>query len=99
MLSRFIQEQKGTMAQVIRDLEMPEELFWGKLAAVKLLIVDDDDLLEQMFELNKKLHFIDQTEAQDIPGEVLPWIKMLRRHWNNALSNGGKISRNIAIGR
>lgn len=52
------------MTQVAKDLGMTRELLWGKMYAVKLQIFDDDDLVQQIYELNKKLQFLDEPEDE-----------------------------------
>lgn len=52
----FHQDDVDFMSQVAADLRLPPELFWGKLVAVKLLVFDDEDLLQAMFDLNEKLN-------------------------------------------
>lgn len=43
---------------------MTQEVLWGKMYAIKLLIFDDDELVEEVYNLNTKLQLLDEVEAQ-----------------------------------
>lgn len=58
------QAQKKVMSEVAKDLGMSLSHLQGKLAAVKVLIFDNDELVQQIYELNKALELLDESAIQ-----------------------------------
>lgn len=57
-MSCFCQEIKNTMEQVEKELRISHELLWGKLVAVKLLIFDDEAMVEKIYKANEEMKAI-----------------------------------------
>lgn len=52
------QEQKSAVEQLAKELEMTQELLWGKLVALKLLIFDDGTMVEKIYKSEEEMKFV-----------------------------------------
>lgn len=55
------------MAQVAKKLDISTDLLWGKLVAVKMLIFDDDHMVADIDNLNRKLEASEDYGAKNGP--------------------------------
>lgn len=54
------------MEKVAEELGTTKVLLWAKLKIVKSLIFDDDNLVQQLYELNKKYQMINEEEVRRV---------------------------------